>query len=82
MNCPYLFRTKNKPESHKKVCENKDFCNVAMLSEDTKTLEFNQYHKSYKTPFIIYADLESLIKTIHRCKNNPEKSYTAKVIEH
>ena len=26
--------------SHKKVCENKDFCNIIMLSEDTKVLEF------------------------------------------
>ena len=29
-----------------------------MSSEDTKIFEFNQYHKSNKTPFIIYADLE------------------------
>ena len=35
-----------------------------MSSEDTKILEFNQYHKSNKTPFIIYAGLESLIKKI------------------
>ena len=34
---------KNKLESHKKVCENKNFCNVIMPSEDTKILEFNQY---------------------------------------
>ena len=33
-----------------------------MPFEDTKILEFNQYQKSDKTPFIIYADLESLIK--------------------
>ena len=25
LNCFNLFRTKNKLESHKKVCENKDF---------------------------------------------------------
>ena len=30
-----------------------------MPSEDTETLEFNQYHKSDKAPFIIYDDLES-----------------------
>ena len=30
----HIFRTKNKLESHKKVCENKDFCNVIMPSED------------------------------------------------
>ena len=62
--------------------QNKDFCNVAMPSEDTKRLEFSQHHKPDKTPFIIYADLEYLIKTIRRCKNNPEKPYIAKVIEH
>ena len=55
LNCLHSFRTKNKPESHKKVCENKDFCDVNMPSEDTKILEFNQYQKCDKTPFIIYA---------------------------
>ena len=45
-----------------KVRENKDFCNIVMSSEKTKTLEFNQYHKYDRTPFIIYTDLESLIK--------------------
>ena len=29
-----------------------------MPSEDTKILEFNQYQKSDKTPFIIDANLE------------------------
>ena len=39
------------------VCENKDFCSVIMPSKDTKILELNQYQKSDKAPFIIYADL-------------------------
>ena len=52
-----------------------------MPSEDTKILEFDQYQKSDKTPFIIYADLESLIEKMDGCKNNPEKSSTAKVSE-
>ena len=29
-----------------------------MSSEDTKILEFDQYQKSDKAPFIIYIDLE------------------------
>ena len=33
----------------------------------TSASEFNQYRK-YKTPFIIYADLESLIEKIDGCK--------------
>ena len=42
------------------VSENKDFCNVLMLSEETKILEFNQYQKSGKAPFTAYADFECL----------------------
>ena len=41
-----------------------------MPSEDTKTLEFNQYQKSYKLPFVIYADLESIMEKIDGCENN------------
>ena len=62
LNCLHSFATEKKIQSHKRVCENKDFCNVIMPSEDTKILEFNQYQKSDKAPFIIYADLECIIK--------------------
>ena len=53
-----------------------------MLSEDTKILEFNQYQKSDKVPFIIYTDLECIIEKTDGCKNNPENSSTTKVSEH
>ena len=35
LNCLHSFRTKSKFQMHKRVCENKDFCNLIMLSEDT-----------------------------------------------
>ena len=60
----------------------KVFCDVIMSSEDTKILEFDQYQKSDKAPFIIYADLECIIEKIDGCKNNPENSSTSKVREH
>ena len=53
-----------------------------MASDDTKILEFNQYQKSDKAPFIIYADLECIIEKIDECKNNPENSSTTKVSQH
>ena len=40
LNCLHSFPTENKHESHKEVCENKDFC-----KEGTKKLEFNQKSK-------------------------------------
>ena len=78
----HSFRTKSNFESHKKVCENKDFCGVNMPSEDTKILAFNQYQESDKALFIIYTDLECIIEKIDGCKNNPENSSTTKVTEH
>ena len=53
-----------------------------MPSEDTKILEFNQYKKSDKAPFVIYADLEYLIDKIDGGKNNPDNSFTIKVGKH
>ena len=53
-----------------------------MPSEDTKILEFNQYQKSDKAPFIIYADLECIKEKIVGCKKHPENSSTTKIKEH
>ena len=54
-----------------------------MPLEDTKILEFNQYQKSDKTPFIIYADLECINKKkIKGCKNHPENLSTKNVSQH
>ena len=50
-----------------------------MPSEDTKILGFNQYKKSYKETFVIYADLECITEKTDGCKNNPENSSTTKV---
>ena len=50
-----------------------------MPSEKDKILGFDQYMKSDKMPYIIYADVESLIKKPNGCANNPEKSSTTKI---
>ena len=63
LNCFHSFTTENKLQY---------FCNVNILSEVTKILKFNQYQKSDKAPFIIYADIECIIEKIDGCKNNPE----------
>ena len=53
-----------------------------MPKEDNKILEYNHGEKSMKLPFIIYADLESLLEKMNTCHNNPEKSSTTKLNEH
>ena len=42
-NCLHSFRTKNNLQSHRKLCELKDFCGVVIPPESTKILQFNQY---------------------------------------
>ena len=64
------------------MCEKKDCCDAITPFEETKILRFNQYQKSYKAPFIIYADLECIIEKTDGYKNNPENSSTTKVSGH
>ena len=62
LNCFHLYRTKNKLEEHKKICENHEYCHVEMPNENNKIIKYNQGEKSIKSLFIIYADLECLIE--------------------
>ena len=48
-----------------------------MPKEDNKILQYSHGEKSVKVPFIIYADLESLLKKMNTCHNNPKKSSTS-----
>ena len=49
---------------------------------ENNILQFNQYMKSDKIPYIVYTDLEFFIKKLDGCANNPEKSSTSKMGEH
>ena len=49
-----------------------------MSKEDNKILICNPGEKSMKVPFIIYADLQSLLEKMSTCHNNPKKSSTTK----
>ena len=39
-------------------------------------LEFRNYYKQIKHPFVIYADFESTLQKIHTSQSNPNESYT------
>ena len=80
--CLHSFATERKLKSHKKACENKDFCNAIMSSKDPKTFEFNRDQKTDKATFTTYGDLECIIEKADGCKNYPENSSTTKVSEH
>ena len=82
LNCFHQYTTKNKLRKHERICNGHEFCHLKMPDEDNKILKYVLGEKSLKVPFIIYADLESLLLKINICQNNPEKSYTEKKSVH
>ena len=53
-----------------------------MPSPNNDIIKYNQGEKSLELPFIIYADLECLLKKIDTCYNNPNLSSTTKINQH
>ena len=72
LNCLHSYRTKEKLEKHKNVCNNHDYCYVKMPNKYKKILKYKPGEKSLKVPFIIYSDLECLLEKIDSCQNDPE----------
>ena len=82
LNCFHSYRTLNKLKKHERLCNNHDYCHVHMTEESKNILKYSPGDKSLKAPFIIYADLECLLKKEQSCQNNPEHSYTHRKAKH
>ena len=82
LNCFHSYRTENKLEAHKKICENHDYCHVEMPTKNNNIIKYNHGEKSMKLPFVIYADLECLLEKMSTCINNPNESSTTKINKH
>ncbi|ELU01221.1 hypothetical protein CAPTEDRAFT_109368, partial [Capitella teleta] len=61
--------------NHKYYCNNNDPDNIVM-PEKGASIQFKNYQREMKVPFVVYADFESILKPIHTCEPNPEESFT------
>ena len=77
LHCFHSYDTHNKLKKHGRVCNNHDYCRVDMPKEHEK-IKCSPGDKSLKALFIIYVDLECLLKKVRSCQSNPENSYTKK----
>ena len=68
-------------DEHKEYCYNNE-CVKTIMPEPGTFLRFKNFLHSEKVPFVVYADTEALIKEIHNCDPNPQKSYTKKYQKH
>ena len=82
LNCFHSYRTKNKLDAHKKICENHDYYHIEMPTKDNNIIKYNQGENSIKLPFIVYADLECLLEKMSICYNTSEESSTTKKNKH
>ena len=79
--CINTFTTENALKEHEKHCTNEDCVHLKMPAPGS-VISFKNFEKGQRVPFIIYADFESLLKPISRCKPNPEISSTTKYQKH
>ena len=64
LNCFNSYTTKNKLKEHEEICNNHNSCRIEMPEWVNKTIKHNPGEKSLKAPFVIYLDLECLLKKI------------------
>ena len=69
-------------KKHKEIYENHGYCKLEMSEEGKNMLEYIPGDKSVMTPFVTYADLESILEKISGCENDPEKSSSTKTNKH
>ncbi|XP_018404145.1 PREDICTED: uncharacterized protein LOC108780826 [Cyphomyrmex costatus] len=60
--CLHYFSSNEKLESHSEDCGKLNKCAIRLPSEDDKWLAFRNYCRKEKAPFIVYADLECVLK--------------------
>ena len=81
LNCLNSFKCKKSLDDHKEY-RYKNECVKTIMPEPGTFLRFKNFPHSEKVPFVVYADTEALIKEIHNCDPNPNKSYTKKYQKH
>ena len=81
LRCLNSFWTHKSLNKHLEYCGNHEAVKINMPEKGTM-LKFKNYYRGEKVPFIIYADFESCIKSIHTCDLNPENSYTKQYQKH
>lgn len=75
--CLHYFRSEEKLNNHIVDCQKINECAVKMPNEGDNILKFKNFKNKVKGPFIIYADLESILKPIDKENKYQEHSPAA-----
>ena len=82
LHCFHSYRSLNKLTKHERVCNDHDYCHADMPEQDKNILKYSLGGTTLTVPFIIYADLECLLKKEQSYQNNSKNSYTERKAKH
>ncbi|KYN10054.1 hypothetical protein ALC57_17743, partial [Trachymyrmex cornetzi] len=60
--CLHYFHSNEKLQLHIVDCQRINDCAIRLPSNDDKWLNFNNYNRRKRVPFVVYADLECILK--------------------
>ena len=75
LRCLNPFWCQKALDKHKEYCNEYEAVKIELPKKGTM-LDFKNYYRLEKVPFLVYADFESFIKPLDTCDLNPEGSYT------
>ena len=81
LRCFNSFNCEKSLNKHKEYC-GKNECVKIVMPEKGTIRKFKNYLSSERVPFMIYADTESLIKSLQTCEPSPQSSYTKEYQNH
>lgn len=75
--CLQHFPSEGKLENHKINCSEQNECEIQMPTTENNTLKFENFKNQMEVPFIIYADIETLLlePTKNYCESKTTKAY-------
>lgn len=59
--CLHYFYTKEKLNVHETVCKKMNSCKISLPNRENRWLYFENFKNKIEVPFIVYADIESLL---------------------
>lgn len=75
--CLQHFSSQTRLNDHHAICMAHNNCKIEMPDKDNNIVCFKDYHKKLAVPFIIYADVEAILKTPTEifCSSERTKAY-------
>ncbi|XP_070170392.1 uncharacterized protein [Polyergus mexicanus] len=75
--CMHYFRTSDKLSAHSVDCGRMNECAIVLPTKDDKWLEFRNYSRKERLPFVVYADLECVLK-----KKEERRTSNTSIVQH